>query len=65
MKSVVSLIKDFCFSTISRSNVSTNEDIRSVSRAVAALDDGSTNQFRFVDFCKRVEYWYSRQIGSL
>ena len=30
MKSVVSLIKDFCFCAIGWSNVSTNEDIRSV-----------------------------------
>ena len=30
MKSVVSLIKDFCFCAIGWSNVSTSEDIRSV-----------------------------------
>ena len=28
-------------------------------------DDGSTNRFRSVDFCKCVEYWYSRRNGSL
>ena len=27
--------------------------------------DGSPNRFRFVYFCKCVEYWYSRRTGSL
>ena len=37
MKSVVSVIKDFCFCTIGWSNVSTNEDIRSVGPFFTAL----------------------------
>ena len=44
MKSVVSLIKDFCFCAIGSSNV------YSFGRAVTTRDDGSTNRFRFLDF---------------
>ena len=44
MKSVVSLIKDFCFCAIGSSNV------YSFGRAVTTRDDGSTNRLRFLDF---------------
>ena len=33
--------------------------------AITTRDDGSTNWFRFLDFCKCVEYWYSRRNWNL
>ena len=62
-KSVVSLIKDCCFCAIGWSNVSTNEGILSVGPSQPEMVGLSTGLV-LLDFCKRVEYLYSRLIWS-